>query len=928
MKDKNKQITSISWVVFIAICILVLILGYLVEEKFRSIETSRAHNTLISIGSLKANDLSSWLKDIQNHNKLLMQNEAFIEKIYQYTVFNKVSELHTIHNYLKHMQELHGYLTVEYISADEAISISPSTTYPISELNKKDISNAIAKNKIIFTDLHKHQTNGDAIVGTDVYIPIRYYNNGEHLILGVILIRTDANNKIFPLLEVWPFKSESAETLLVKREKDQVLFLTDFRFTRDEAFELTHSIDNKSLPAAIALRGYEGVMTGLDYRGVEVIAISHKIAGTNMALISKIDSKEVYHYVELITRWAINITLIILSTVFISFYYWHRLFNERLIAQRYKSQLDKKALESHLELLSKYANDIILLTDSDWKIIEVNERALAAYQCNYEEIIGQIYTDLKADQVWSENKEVFDGSFNDGFIFEDKHKRKDNSTFPVEVSLRTIKKEGTLYRQLIIRDITERKNIEHRFKLAVNATEQGIWDWDLDLNILWWSDNTYKLLGYVNDAFIPSYDLFLEKVHPEDRQLLEKYIDLTLTEKIKIPLDIEVRIQLKSGKYCFFILRGQSEFNEKNQPVRLLGSILNITELKKYQSKLKKEEIKYATLIENIPECVYSFRVNKKSLETKQIFISSEWKEWTGKDVDEMMEDPHLWHKVIHDDDKKERFKRFAAAIKNNTDYNAEYRLVNVKTNEAHYVKDHALRRAEEGGGENVIYDGIMSDITSEKVAQLESENSNELYKNSLIETIKAISVTVEKRDPYTAGHQNRVAELSGLIAGKLNLTQKQIKGLRLGAMIHDIGKIYIPAEILNRPGKLTAAEFDMIKSHPVVGYDIIKNISFPWPVAKMILQHHERLDGSGYPKGLKKDEIILEAQILTVADVVEAITAHRPYRASLSLDVAIDEIKKHRGIYYSPDIVDACLEIIESTEFNLDQLGDASQSS
>ena len=185
----------------------------------------------------------------------------------------------------------------------------------------------------------------------------------------------------------------------------------------------------------------------------------------------------------------------------------------------------------------------------------------------------------------------------------------------------------------------------------------------------------------------------------------------------------------------------------------------------------------------------------------------------------------------------------------------------------------------------------------------------------------RLISVTVEKRDPYTAGHQNRVSHLCCLIAEKLSLPQTQIKGLRLGAMIHDIGKIYIPAEILNRPGKLTAAEFEMIKSHPEVGYDIIKNIAFPWPVAEMILQHHERLDGSGYPKGLKGNAIILEAQILTVADVVEAITAHRPYRASLSLDVAIDDIKKYKGIYYNPDIVDACLEIIQNTEFTLEQL-------
>jgi len=876
---------------------------------------------LISVSSLKAHDLATWIKEIRDDNTLLMQNQPFIENIYQYTVLNKTSALPSINNYLKNMRRLHDYLTIEYISVDEAFVISPSNTYPLSEFNKANISKAVEKNKLIFTDLHRHETNGEGFVGIDAYIPIQYYINGEYLTLGVIFIRTDANKNILPLLETWPYVTETAETLLVKREDDKVVFLTDLRFTRDAAFKLTRSIDDTNLPAAIALRGYEGVMVGQDYRGVEVLATAHKVDGSNMSIISKIDADEVYSHSDLITRWAIYITLIILSTVFITFYYWNKLFTQRLIAQSYKSRLDKRALASHLELLSKYANDIILLTDNDWKIIEVNERALTSYQYNYEEIIGLIYTDLKSPTKTGENQEVFEGSYNDGFIFEDKHKRKDNSIFPVEVSLRTIKNKGVVYRQLIIRDITERKNIEHRFKLAIYATEQGIWDWDLVSDDFWWSENTYKLLGYEKEEFTPCYELFLAKIHPEDRQRMKNYVESIRVKKLNETLDIEVRAKRKTGEYCYYILRGQAEFNEVNQPVRIIGSILDVSEQRKYQDIIKQDQIKYAALIENIPECVYSLSVNKKTMRTEQIYLSDEWQEWTGIAASKVIEDSHVWYKVIHDDDKKESFKRFSEAIKNNADYYSEYRLVNVKTNEVHYIKDHGTPRAGDESAADVIYDGVMDDVTSEKIAELERNESNELYEKSLIETIKAISVTVEKRDPYTAGHQNRVSHLCCLIAEKLSLPQTQIKGLRLGAMIHDIGKIYIPAEILNRPGKLTAAEFEMIKSHPEVGYDIIKNIAFPWPVAEMILQHHERLDGSGYPKGLKGNAIILEAQILTVADVVEAITAHRPYRASLSLDVAIDDIKKYKGIYYNPDIVDACLEIIQNTEFTLEQL-------
>jgi HD-GYP domain-containing protein (c-di-GMP phosphodiesterase class II) len=189
------------------------------------------------------------------------------------------------------------------------------------------------------------------------------------------------------------------------------------------------------------------------------------------------------------------------------------------------------------------------------------------------------------------------------------------------------------------------------------------------------------------------------------------------------------------------------------------------------------------------------------------------------------------------------------------------------------------------------------------------------LYK-ALLDTINAISLTVEKRDPYTAGHQNRVAQLSVAIAERLGWDAHRIEGLRLGAMIHDMGKIYVPSEILNRPGKLTNDEFNLIKAHPRVGEEIISAISFPWPVAEMVCQHHERIDGSGYPYGLKGDRIVEEAKIIAVADVVEAITSHRPYRAALGLEEGLAEIEGGRGTKYAAEYVDACVALIRNEGF------------
>ncbi|MFT7859989.1 MAG: PAS domain S-box protein [Sulfurimonas sp.] len=190
------------------------------------------------------------------------------------------------------------------------------------------------------------------------------------------------------------------------------------------------------------------------------------------------------------------------------------------------------------------------------------------------------------------------------------------------------------------------------------------------------------------------------------------------------------------------------------------------------------------------------------------------------------------------------------------------------------------------------------------------------LMREGLEQTILAMSATVESRDPYTAGHQKRVAELATAIAEEIGLDPEETEGIRFAAIIHDLGKIHIPAEILSKPGKLTDIEYKLIQTHSQEGYEIIKDVHFPWPIAQYILQHHERLDGSGYPQGLKGDEILLGAKIITVADVIEAISSHRPYRSALGFEVALEEITKGRGKYYDAEVVDACLNLFNEKNF------------
>jgi len=196
-------------------------------------------------------------------------------------------------------------------------------------------------------------------------------------------------------------------------------------------------------------------------------------------------------------------------------------------------------------------------------------------------------------------------------------------------------------------------------------------------------------------------------------------------------------------------------------------------------------------------------------------------------------------------------------------------------------------------------------------------ERTLELREN-LLDFVTAIAATIEARDPYTAGHQRRVANLATAIARELQLPAEQIEGLKLAGVVHDIGKIRVPAEILCKPGRLDELEFNLIKRHSLTGYEILKSIKFPWPLAEIVLQHHERLDGRGYPQGLKGEEILLEARILAVADVVESMVSHRPYRAGLGVDTALAEISRNKDVLYDARVVNACLTLFQEQAYHL----------
>ncbi len=264
-----------------------------------------------------------------------------------------------------------------------------------------------------------------------------------------------------------------------------------------------------------------------------------------------------------------------------------------------------------------------------------------------------------------------------------------------------------------------------------------------------------------------------------------------------------------------------------------------------------------------------------------------------------------LFLNCIHPDDRDYVNEKWSAGL-NHEPYDIEHRLI--VNDKVKWVREKADIEFDKEGNP-VMAIGFTQDITKRKQAE-------ERLKKTMNATIDTMSNMIEAKDPYTSGHQHRVCQLAVPLARELGLSEDKVEGIRIASLIHDIGKIGIPTEILSKPTRLTDMEFILIKDHSQIGYDILKSIDFPWPVARIVLQHHERLNGTGYPNKLKGDEIILEAKIIGVADVVEAMSSHRPYRPALGIDKALGEISKNKGTLYEPEVVDACIKLFKEKRF------------
>jgi PAS domain S-box-containing protein/putative nucleotidyltransferase with HDIG domain len=454
----------------------------------------------------------------------------------------------------------------------------------------------------------------------------------------------------------------------------------------------------------------------------------------------------------------------------------------------------------------------------------------------------------------------------------------------------------------------ELRILEERYRLSFENVTDVIYMTDTDLNIINMSPSVERILGYKPQDFIgrPVSDLG-NILTPESFNQALADIDLVLKGKI-IPAAVYQFIA-KDGIIKYGEVSGSAIMHE-NKIIGIISVARDITDRKRTEEALGKSEKKYCELYDFLPIPVYEMDFEANITAANRAIYE------TFRGTEEDFKRGFKGWQLLSPEDVDKSAKNIQRLLKGEQIGGTEYNLMRLDGSVFPAIVISSLIYSD---GKPVGLRGAIVDITQRKQVEKQLQDTLESLRKAVGTTIQVMVSAVETRDPYTAGHQVRTANLARTIATEMGLSQEKIEGIRMAGYIHDIGKLSIPAEILSKPTKLSGIEFSLIKEHARQGYEILKNVDSPWPLAEIVYQHHERMDGSGYPRRLKGNDILIEARILTVADVVEAMASHRPYRPALGIDVALEEIEKNRGTFYDKAVVDACLRLFREKGVQLE---------
>lgn len=569
--------------------------------------------------------------------------------------------------------------------------------------------------------------------------------------------------------------------------------------------------------------------------------------------------------------------------------------------------------EEHYRLIVDTANEGVWVFDENYITTYANKRMADMLGFEPDELIGKSLKDfINEKDIPHYEMEVTKRKQGLSGRYERMLRKKDGTYMWALVSATPILDNDKKFigSFAMFTDITDKKNAEEALRkseekyrsIFENAVE-GIFQSTPDGRLITVNPTMARIFGF------NSPEEMLENVLSIGKQLYTCYEDRHRFKKILeekgIVEGFEAQFFRKDGSVLWGSLNVRAVKDKDGNIQYYEGTLEDITLRKKAEDELKKSEEKYRDIFENAVEGIFQVTPDGKYLSVNpalaRIHGFSSPEEMISSVTD-------IGHQLYVDPSRRAELKKRMMEDGYVKDFEI---LMRKKDASLQWVSvtSHAVK---DNNGNIQYYEGMLVDITSRKLAEEEAEK----YKKILNGLIDIICRIIETKDPYVKGHHRRVSMLAKAICEEMEFTKEKIDMIGIAGMIHDIGKTVIPTEILIKPDKLNAIEFNIIKTHPEVGYEIIKDSGLPGYVAEIVLQHHERLDGSGYPKGLKGIDILIEACILAVSDVVEAMSSKRPYREAFSFDVIIQELKKGRGVLYHSVVVDACINLLEKKTF------------
>jgi PAS domain S-box-containing protein/putative nucleotidyltransferase with HDIG domain len=581
--------------------------------------------------------------------------------------------------------------------------------------------------------------------------------------------------------------------------------------------------------------------------------------------------------------------------------------------KRKKAEDILKESEAILRTLINATRETLIMIDTEDRVLLANEVVAQRLGKSSQELIGTCLYDHFPPDIAKSRKEHFDkvAITGESIRFEDTRAGRFYEIYCYPV----FNEEGKVSRLVIFaRDITDRKEAEdmvreseEKYRSIFENSIMGIFRTTPDGHYLSANPAGAKMYGYKSqEEMIQSVTGMAHQiyVHPEDRKRFKELI-----ESSGFAEGFEAEHYTKDGSKIWASMNARIIRDTSGAILYYETTSQNITKRKRAEDALRQSEEKYRSIFKNSVEGIF-----QTTPEGQYISVNPALARMIGYDSPEELKKgvTNLSKQGYVNPEDRVRYKKIL-----------EEQGIIQGFEIQHYRKDGSIfwvsinsRAVKDATGKVLYYEGAVEDITSRKQAEEELKQTLEKLRKTLAGTIQAMSLTVETRDPYTSGHQKRVSNLARVIAQEMALPKDEVDNVRMAGIIHDIGKMSVPAEILSKPTKLSNMEFGLIKVHPQTGYDILKEVELPYPIAETVLQHHERLDGSGYPQGLKGENIILEARILAVADVVEAMASYRPYRPALGIDAALEEIEKNKGILYDAEVVEVCLKLFREKGF------------